>query len=245
MGVAPLGKAAGLPSLVDGQTTRTAPATAHRRQRPEELDPCRLSASPPDRRLKMSTSLDAWQERLDRHFAALAASRPVTHFPIFAFEHGCDQPELSEIVDLLRARLAAGYPAHQHWLLWVVYATEFGYRYYGDEYWHSYEEETPHWRISVTRDELRSWFLRFQRSYHGVIPSGPWAEHFSIIAWPITHAILPKYLQLQFAEALYAIRHRLARLETLSAPALGQLLANSAWNGSSRFREFLQQQELA
>src|SRR5437870_4999635 len=97
MGVAPLGKAAGLPGLVNGRTTRTAPATARGRQRPEKPDPCRLSAFPPDRRLKMSTSLDAWQERLDRRFAALAASRPVTHIPIFALEHGCDQPELSEV----------------------------------------------------------------------------------------------------------------------------------------------------
>src|SRR6516162_11866247 len=178
----------------------------------------------------MSASLDAWQERLDRHFAALAASRPVGQFPVFALEHGLDGPDLAEIGDLLRARHAAANPAREYWLLWVIYATEFGYGYYGEEYWHSYEQETPHWRTLVTRDELRGWFLKFQRFYQGVTPSGPWAEHFSIIAWPITHAILPKYLQLQFAQALYAARHRLARIESFSASTLGELLANSAWD---------------
>ena len=76
-------------------------------------------------------------------------------------------------------------------------------------------------------------------------PSGPWADWFSIIAWPITHAILPKYLQWQFAKTLYDLRYRLASLEALSPNAVGQLLASNAWEASSRFREFLQQEELA
>ena len=104
----------------------------------------------------MSASLDAWQERLDRHFAALAASRAVGQFPVFALEHGLDGPDLAEIGDLLRARHAAANPAREYWLLWVIYATEFGYGYYGNEYWHSYEQETPNWRGRFTRDELRS-----------------------------------------------------------------------------------------
>jgi hypothetical protein len=193
----------------------------------------------------MPTALDAWQTRLERHFAGLAASRPVAQFPIFALEHGLDQSELAQIADLLRARVATAAPTREIWLLWVNYATEFGYRYHGDEYWHSFEDETPYWRNYVARDQLRVWFRKFQQSYHGVVSSGPWAEHFSIIAWPITHAILPRYLQLQFAEALYAVRHRLARFECLSPLAIGELLANSAWGASSRFREFVQQQELA
>ncbi|HTP26654.1 MAG TPA: hypothetical protein VMK12_13500, partial [Anaeromyxobacteraceae bacterium] len=75
-------------------------------------------------------------------------------------------------------------------------------------------------------------------------PSGHWAEQFSIIAWPITHAVLPRYLQWQFARALYEMRYQLAHLDTLSPVAIGQLLAANAWEASSRFRELLQQQEL-
>ena len=82
----------------------------------------------------MSADLNVWQIRLDRHFAGLAASRPVAQFPIFAIEHGLDQIDLAEIADLLRARLATAHPQREHWLLWVIYATEFGYRYHGDEY---------------------------------------------------------------------------------------------------------------
>jgi hypothetical protein len=193
----------------------------------------------------MSAALDVWQTRVDRHFTGLAASRPVAQFPIFALEHGLDQTELAQIADLLRAQLATALPPREHWLLWVIYATEFGYRYHGDEYWHSFEDDTPYWRNYVGRDQLRVWFRKFQQSYHGVVPSGPWAEQFSIIAWPITHAILPRYLQLQFGETLYAVRHRLARLDSLSPLAIGELLAHSAWGASSRFREFVQQQELA
>jgi len=128
-----------------------------------------------------------------------------------------------------------------------VCATELGYEYDGGEYWPSFEERTPHWRQPITanrRNQLRSWFVRFQTTYHGVKPSGPWADQFSIIAWPITHAVLPRYMQWQFAKALYELRYQLAHLDTLSPVAIGQFLAANAWEASSRFRELLQQQEL-
>ena len=60
-------------------------------------------------------------------------------------------------------------------------------------------------------------FRKFRQIYNGVVPSGPWAKHFSIIAWPITHAVLPRYLQQQFARALYDLRFMLLQL-TLSSP---------------------------
>src|SRR3712207_7713201 len=47
----------------------------------------------------------------------------------------------------------------------------------------------------------------FKRQFAGATPSGRWAEHFSIIAWPITHAILPRDLQQQLARILYDLRH--------------------------------------
>lgn len=75
-------------------------------------------------------------------------------------------------------------------------------------------------------------------------PSGQWAEWFKIIAWPITHAILPSYLQGQLAKTLFDLRYRLARLDDLSPIAVGQFLSANAWDGPSRFREFLQQEEL-
>jgi hypothetical protein len=197
----------------------------------------------------MPIPLDDWQELLEGHFTDLAEARSQSGFPLFAFEHGLSHENIEEIGTLLRRRLAEGKPlGSRHWLIWVVYATELGYGYDGDEYWRSFEDATPHWRqntASSRRNRLREWFSRFQTNFHGVEPSGPWAEHFSIIAWPITHAILPKFLQWQFARTLFTLRYQLAHLDSLSPRYIGSLLAANAWETSSRFREFIQQEELA
>jgi hypothetical protein len=193
----------------------------------------------------MPTPLDAWQLRLEAHFGELAASRAASGFPIFALEHGLDHEQLEEIGDLLRSELAARVRLYRHWLLWVVYATEQGYDYDGTEYWVSFEENTPHWGGYSSAKSLRSYFSKFQKSYNGVIPSGPWADWFCNIAWPITHAILPRYLQLHFAKALYDARLQFARAQNPTPAEAGKLLASSAWDASSRFREFLEQEELA
>lgn len=193
----------------------------------------------------MPIPLEEWQERLEGHFTQLAAARSKSDFPLFALEHGLTENDFEEIGTLLCSRLAAGFRLEPHWLVWVVYATELGYDYDGDEYWRSFEERTPQWRERGSRDQLRTWFFKFQVTYHGVKPSGPWADWFTIIAWPITHAILPKYLQWQFAKTLYDLRYRLTLIETLSPGTVGQLLAANAWEASSRFQEFLQQEELA
>jgi hypothetical protein len=193
----------------------------------------------------MSVTLDDWQRRLEKHFSELSVSRDGTGFPVFALEHGLTEEEFDVLASLLRAHLAAGVSLRSHWLAWVVYATEFGYGYDGGEYWDSFEAATPRWTWYGSRTTLRNWFKRFQERYSGVIPSGPWADWFSIISWPITHAILPKYLQYQFAQSLYNIRYSLARVSTSDAVAVGKLLATQSWDASSRYSEFLQQEALA
>ena len=193
---------------------------------------------------EMSTPLEHWQERLERHYKALAKKRDGSVLPLFAFEHGLSVEETERIGKLLRAHLRAGRERlEKYWLLWVVYATEFGYDYTGDEYWQSFEELTPGWELHY-RYSLARWFKKFQANYHGFIPTGPWAEHFSNIAWPITHAILPKYLQYQFASALYQQRYRLAGLTTFDSASVGRLLAAHTHHATTRFEKFLQQEEL-
>jgi hypothetical protein len=192
----------------------------------------------------MPMPLEEWQKRLDRHFTQLSRTRAASDLPIFALEHDLSEEEFREVSALLKERLALGLRLEPHWLLWVVYATELGYDYDGDEYWHSFEERTPRWRDRGSRNQLRDWFTKFRAMYHGIKPTGPWADWFTIIAWPITHAILPKYLQWQFAKALYNLRYRLAQLRDPDPAAVGLLLAAHVWEASSRFREFLEQQEL-
>ncbi|MEF3696229.1 hypothetical protein [Desulfolutivibrio sp.] len=191
----------------------------------------------------MADPLEKWQGRLERHFESLARMRGDTDFPIFALEHGLSEAELEQLSRILRSCLTVRQLLFPHWLLWVIYATERGYSYTGDEYWPSFEEQTPGWEF-YDRNRIKPWFRKFQTAYHGVIPSGPWAERFSIIAWPITHAILPRYLQHQFARALYDLRFSLASLVNLDPRAIGRHLAINAQYASTRFQEFLQQEEL-
>ena len=191
----------------------------------------------------MPMLLEQWQDRLERHFESLARIRAGPGFHIFALEHGLNNEERNEISSLLRSCLEARTPLSPHWLLWVIYSSEYGYTYTGEEYWPSFEKQIPQWELE-DRYRLRRCFRRFQKTYDGVVPSGRWADHFTIISWPITHAILPRYLQRQFARTLYELRYRLAGLETFEPAAIGRSLAANADHTSARFQEFLQQEEL-
>ena len=188
-------------------------------------------------------TLDEWQERLERHFEDLARLREGSGFPIFALEHGLNEEEIRRISFLLRSHLRYRLPLNQYWLLWAIYAAERGYTYNGDEYWPSFEEKIPEW-TPEDRDKLVPCFKKFQKTYNGVVPSGRWADQFSIIAWPITHAILPRYLQSQFAKLLYGLRSLLVRLTEPDPATIGRLLTVNAHHTSTRLQQFLQQEEL-
>lgn len=191
----------------------------------------------------MSAGLDAFQIRLEGHFASLGRARSERGLPVFAFEHGLDPSELSELSMLLKAALRTNYLLDKHWLVWVIYATEQGYDYDGDEYWHTFERRMPLWDRGW-RPALRNWFKKFHKSYGGLLPVGRWANFFSIIAWPITHALLPKDLQGQLARALYGFRYQLVSRLNQSPAAIGHYLARMTRGGSSRFDNFLEQEEL-
>ena len=182
--------------------------------------------------------LNAWDRRLAAHFGALARDRK--DIPIFALEHGLAPAEVLALQNTLRANLRASAPARDHQLVWVVYAAEIGYSYAGDEYWQTFEEKTPGWTLYGRRDRIRDAFVAFQRTFAGAKPSGPWAEQFSIIAWPITHAILPRDLQQQLARILYDLRHSFSA-ELFDEPQrLGDFIAARSWNTSARFQNLVQ-----
>lgn len=188
----------------------------------------------------LDPALVQMQARLEDHFQKLSEQRRNSGFPVFALEHGLSKTERDQIRSMLRSRLSSRF-----WLLWVVHAAEVGYRYGGDEYWSSFEEKTPAWEYH-DRPKIKTWFRKFARAYSGVDPSGPWAEHFSIIAWPITHAILPSYLQCQFAKLLYDLRFLLTSRAALDVRSMGRLLADrgSHADAPKRFQAFLEQEEL-
>jgi hypothetical protein len=175
----------------------------------------------------------------------MAAARTASGHPIFALEHGLNEAELGIIPQILDHQLRTGIRILDHWLVWAVYAAESGYRYDGHEYWQSFESGMPRWRDSGRREQIPTFFRRFQKKYNGFVPTGAWANHFSNICWPISHAILPRYFQEQFARAMFDARHQLARTANASADEAGNILARNAWDASKRFQEFLEQPALA
>ncbi|RMB51380.1 hypothetical protein C8J44_3643 [Sphingomonas sp. PP-CE-3A-406] len=192
----------------------------------------------------MIANLNALQARLEVHFATLASARKDRSLAVFAFEHGLDSDELSKLPGFLKAALGTGgYQLSKHWLVWIVYATEQGYDYDGDEYWHTFERRMPMWDRGW-RPSLRAWFGKFHKTYCGLLPMGRWANFFSIIAWPITHALLPKDLQGQLARALYGLRYQLVSRLDQSPLEVGRYVARMTRGGSSRFDNFLEQEEL-
>lgn len=153
-------------------------------------------------------TLEHLHGELDAHFAALHKRRQQLSppAPVFALEHGLGADDLLLLQDAVQA-------AHRErlltrvngrwWLPFVVHAAEVGYIYDGVEYWPVYSKATPGWTDSEhERDRVRDWFTKFSGEYGGAIPQGAWADTFRKIAWPITHAVLPRYLQVQLARML-------------------------------------------
>lgn len=190
--------------------------------------------------------LDNCQHSLEIHFKALSDARAAAGLPVYALEHGLDAETFSKVTLGLKRSLVLGGRLPSHWLLWVVYATELGYDYDGEEYWPSFEQRTPRWNWRIDRrGMLRQWFLKFRKSFGGALPTGPWAAQFSIISWPITHAILPKDLQVQLAKLIYDERYLIAEFIDAKPDEVGRLIAASAYEASARLRNFLEQPELA
>lgn len=188
--------------------------------------------------------LDEFQVQLEAHFSALASLRKPVGYPVYAIEHGQSQ----EVISSARAAAAQHHQTfglHQRlWLVWVVLAAEAGYGYDGDEYWPSLDVTAGEWRSSSDRQALRNWFEKFHREFAGPTPEGRWAQHFSIIAWPIAGALLPKYLQGHFARHLFHIRYGLSRLADAGADEIGAYLAASGDQRSTRYEDFLEQTDL-
>jgi len=192
----------------------------------------------------MPSNLAEWNARLEAHFQALARLREAHGLPVFALEHGLDANERKSLAGQLNAALARGERTSNYWLLWVVYSAEQGYDYDGEEFWETFERRTPRWTQHFYRRSLRRWFEKFHERFDGFSPTGPWASQFSIIAGPITHALLPRDLQLQLARTLYDWRHALAKRIDTPPAELGHFLATMSYEASSRFRNFLQQEEI-
>jgi hypothetical protein len=189
--------------------------------------------------------LDDWQTRLAATFDDVTLRKldlpqePVT----FALEHGLSEKERAELSNAIHESVVAKRLSRTHYICWAVYAAEMGYLYAGDEYWQTFEDQTPGWH-SNSRPFIKSCFVRFAQEYNGANPKGAWARNFSIICWPITHSILPKDLQRQLAEILYRLRHSVVIEDVESPGQLGRLIAQHSTNATSRFRQLASEPDL-
>jgi hypothetical protein len=187
-------------------------------------------------------TLNRWEERLEKHFEGLHRTRLSSspNKPIFALEHDLSEDDRSALEAEICAYIQTAEPSDRHWLAWVVYAAELGYVYEGAEYWQTFESRTPGWLEHGDRYFIRDSYRKFWKVYGGAKPTGPWAEHFSIICWPITHAILPEDLQRQLAQILFEVRHSF-RPELFDSPELlGREIAANSWRGTQRFQNLAQ-----
>lgn len=189
--------------------------------------------------------LGAFQERLASHYARLRDLRAEENYSVYAIEHGLSAEERASARRLLNGQLqSARHADSAHWLVWIAAAAEVGYGYDGTEYWDSFADAFPFWPHFGIRNQIRDWYKRFAAEYRSIAPSGRWAKQFPIIAWPITQAILPRYLQRHFSDHLYELRHALARSGELTLDEIGDLLSDHYYGNSARFEGFLQQKIL-
>lgn len=200
------------------------------------------SAAPPALRLvDIESSLAA-------HFLQLYERKRSEGRPTlsFAIEHGLDR----EVAQSLGQRLGSSLGdlqgmSDRHQLCWVVHAAEQGYNFGGLEYWDSFAQSTPNWKRLGNRDTLRGYFEAFSERFGGARPSGGWAQRYKYICWPISHALLPRDLQVQLAQAIYRARHHLYAALKESDESLGRVVALYAYYPTHRFTLFLRDAGMA
>jgi hypothetical protein len=189
-------------------------------------------------------NLPQWHNYFESHYDNLHQQRAKDNTPVFVFEHGLDSNKISELKQSVHEHLMTSTPDGRYWLPWVVYATEIGYEFDGHEYWYSFQEKTPNWLVFGNRPFIRDGFKKFVKSFGGFKPSGIWADHFNIICYPITHAILPRDLQRQLAKVLYDLRFHFNRSFLQSTEQLGNTILSRSEATTKRFQQFSQNTEL-
>lgn len=190
--------------------------------------------------------LAGFQQRLSDQYARLRDLRASENYPVYAIEHGLTAEEVSTALSLLNQEFRVSARADdKSWLVWCAASAEVGYRYDGMEYWDSFRQAVPEW-LDRNRDRniIREFYRKFATMYRGLTPTGLWAKQFPIIAWPITQAVLPKYLQRHFTSHLFDLRHLLVKGGELTLEEIGDLLSDRYVGRSSLFEGFLQQKPL-
>ena len=181
------------------------------------------------------------QTRLAERFADLRDSRTG---PVFFIEHGLSETEAQQLQEIVR-QTAKHYPLlDSSWrttpLPLIVTATEVGYAYRGTgtDFWPRLESALGTKITSEARQRVRDLFVASSSKFRGTEPpSTPWTDAFSLIAWPITHALVPLEFHRQLSAALANLQ---SNIQELDDDRLQQAVRTAARHPTVRFESFLQ-----
>ena len=181
------------------------------------------------------------QRLLDHKYHALRESRIG---PIYFIEHGLSEDEVVELFAEVSHYLEVQSIESGWWqancLPLLVAATEVGYRYRGcgTDFWPVLEAEIGVLISATDRQRIRDLFASAAKIYRGALPPAtPWAQAFHLIAWPITHALVPLEFHRPLALTLANLR---ANVAELSDDELHRAIRIAASNLSARFWTLLE-----
>ena len=135
-----------------------------------------------------------------------------------------------------RSRTCGGISTASHC---SVAATEVGYRYRGSgtNFWPVLEAKFGVTVSTTDRLRIRDLFRSASKTYRGAQPPAtPWAKAFHLIAWPITHALVPLEFHRPLALTLANLR---VNVGELSDDDLHRAIRIAASNTSARFSTLL------
>ena len=178
---------------------------------------------------------------LATHFQGLCDGRDG---PVFFIEHGLSEADAEDLRKTVRAT-ARFHPLQTVWwrqypLPLLVTATEIGYAYRGTgtDFWPRFESALGTHISPEGRQGVRDLFELCSDRYRGARPPvTPWTTAFRLIAWPITHSLIP----LEFHRQLSATLARLqSDVRSVDDESLHRSFRIAARNPSARFKSFLE-----
>lgn len=181
------------------------------------------------------------QEYLAKRFSALRDDRTG---PVFFIEHGLSEAESSDLREMTSQRAKQRSLLHHSWratpLPLVVTATEVGYAYRGTgtDFWPNLEGALQTTITFEARHYVRDLFEATSSEFRGTKPpSTAWTNAFRLIAWPITHALVPLEFHRQLSATLANLQVDILQLEDSQLQRQVRLAAR---HPSIRFDSFLQ-----
>lgn len=184
------------------------------------------------------------REKIKKNYSELFHKRKVNSKPVFSIEHNLTKEECKFLNEYIQLSVIV---YQEDELLWLVYASEIGYKIDRIEYWDSFQKNLrADFDNNDNRNKIRTFFNNFINNYNGYKPQGTFAEHFTIISFPIYNSILPKYLQSNLAQLLFICRHSFQDFKNKDYIKFGNFLSRQIYNYnfSKLFYKFSEDKEM-